>query len=478
MSELTPREAKDYYAKWSESERCRLFVPNGKQEEFIKLVGNGLFDINLFIAANGVGKDTVGINILANIFWGPQSNWFRGLPLFENWPYPKHIRVITESKLVEETGPIDQEIQKWWPRGRYTASKMGKQYISQYKTDTGFLVDKMTYEQELREYEGVTLGGLFGSEPPPEDIYNACVSRFRHGGPIVLYMTPLMSSAFVQDKLLDRPDCRAVFADIEDNCQTHGMRGILTHENIDKMISKMDPDEVEARAHGKFMHLSNVILGKAFERKHHVISDDREMPPGAQQFHIVDPARGKRWAMIWGWVDQRGQMVIDREYPLEDWASLKDTDLMIKDYVDIIKIMDKGPVEFRVIDRHFANSKNDYGTTLKQDLAEKFGLEFSNSYACDEEIETGIQKMKDNLGFNKKMAIDSLNYPRLVVKARCRNTIKSLERAERDPDTLQVNRKSIWKDFFDCVRYLCMAGLEVWVPRPFSQPSSGYVLGR
>lgn len=461
-----------------ENERCRLFEPNGVQEQFIKVVGEAKHFVYLLITANGTGKDCVLQNITANICWGPQNQYFK-YPLFERWPFPeKHIRLVTESQLVTESGPIDKEINVWWPKGRYTSHKDGKQYITRYKTDTGFLIDKMTYEQEPEEFEGVNLGFVGFSEPPPEQLYDRCVSRLRRGGIIVIVMTPLTSAAWIQDRLLDHKDAVVVVGDIEANCKEHGVRGVLNHSDIERMISQWKPEEIDARVHGKFTHLSNVILGKAFDRRFHVISDDVEPSPGSQWFHVVDPARGKPWAMCWGWVDPKGQITIDREYPLENWTSCRETNLTIKDYAGLIKIMDgKNQIETRVIDRHFANARNDYGTTLKQDLANKFGLEFIDSYSCEEEVETGIQKVKDLLGFNSRMPIDGLNYPRLRVKERNKNVIRSLERWDRDPETLRPKPDSFYKDHWDLVRYAAMANLEVYTPRSFTQRSS-YVLGR
>ncbi len=461
-------------------EKCRFFVPNGKQEECIKVVGGGNHFVVVLSAGNGVGKTALVMNVLANLIWGPQSEWW-DLPLFRNFPYPKRIRIGSEAKNMEEIGAVDQEIKTWWPKGRYTASKGGKTYNSLYTTDTGWIADKMSYEQETKEWESATLGVVVLDEPPPKDKWGATVSRMRQGGIIIVSMTPLSNAAWFMDEVVDSHSMSTavIYADMEDNCETHGMRGILKHAHIEKMIENMDPDEVEARVHGKAMHLSNVILGKSFKRQFHVVPDDYPTPPGAQWFTVVDPARGKPWAIGNGWVDARGQIVFDEEYPKEDWLKIKETKLTIRDYADILKIMEKGKrMEWRIIDRHFANSRNDYGTTLKQDLADKYGLEFMDSYSCEEEVETGIQKTKDLLGFNDRMEIDSLNFPRIRVKERCKNIIRSLERWDRNPDTLKPNADSKYKDHFDLVRYIAMAGLEVYVTREWPAERKIYALGR
>jgi hypothetical protein len=467
-------------ARRKEEERCRFYTPNSKVESFIKKVGAGNTFINLLIAANGVGKTAVLAEIMANIIWGPQNEWFDH-PLFRNWPYEKHLRVVTEANDLGETGTIDKEINHWWPKGRWTASKAGKNYNFIYKSDTGFLVDKFSFAQEPKEFESATLGAIFFNEPPSEDIFGACVGRMRKGGRMFFHMTPLFQSAWVQDRLVDShdEDTTIVTADIEDACIEHGDRGHLKHEDIERMMKNWKPEEIEARAHGKFMHLSGVIYGGSFRREHHVVSNELQPPPGSQWFTVVDPARGKPWAIGVGWVDPRGQIVFDDEYPKEDWLKCRESVLTLRDYADIIKVMEAGkPVDTRIIDRHFANARNDYGTTLKQDLAEKFGLDFRDSYSCEKEVDTGIQKVKDLLGFNVKMPMDSLNFPRLRFKERCKNMIRSAERWPRKPETLAPDEHSPYKDHADLFRYASMANLEVWVPRPFTQKRTGYVLGR
>ena len=466
-------------ARRQEEERCRFFVPNGKQEEAIKMFDKHF--VSIFSGGNGAGKTYLMVNIMANIIWGRTNEWF-DYEIFKNWKFPKRLRIGTESGNVKESGSIDEAIRAWWPKNRYEGIKGGLPYVSQYKTDNGWVIDKMSYEQETKEWESATLGGVFFDEPPPKDKYMASVARMRKGGLIGIFMTPLTQSAWIMDDLVDTHDNRSglVYADMEDNCKEHGVRGTLDHKHIEKMIASFDPDELEARVHGKAMHLARVILGKSFKRSHHVIDDSVQMPAGAQRFLVVDPARGKPWAMIWGWVDLRGRVVIDSEYPLEDWSRCRETKLGIKDYADIIRQeeLTNGAVAYKILDRHFGNARNDYGTTLKQDLEYKFGLEFQDSYNCENEIEVGIQKMKDYMRFDETKPLDSVNFPLFQIKERCKNTMRALERWSRDPMTLMPDRLSPYKDHFDCVRYLTMAGLQVDSPLFMPERKPIYALGR
>ena len=465
-----------------EREKLRFFVPNGVQERFIKTFATEDGFVYLLLGANGIGKDALLINLIGNLCWGPQNEFF-DYDLFRKWPYPKRIRIGTESKNVEEGGSIDTEAKLWWPQGRYTAHKLGKVNIVQYTTDTGWLIDKMSFEQAVKEWESVTLGACFFSEPPSEDIYKATVGRFRKGGKIGFFMTPLTGSAWISDKLVDThsENTKVVHADIEQNCKQHGVRGVLEHSAIQRMMDEWDEEELDARAGGKFIHLSNVILGRSFKRDVHIVPDDLAPPAGCQWMRIIDPAIGKPWAIGWAWVDHRGQIVFDREYPTEDFTKMRESKLSISDYAHIIRTVEREnryfPVEWEILDRHFGNARNYQGRTLKATLNDDYGFSFRDSYNCEEEIEQGIQKVKDYLKFDEKRPLDAINCPRVLVKQRCKNIIRSLERSSRNPKTYK-QEDDHYKDHFDIVRYACMAEPQIYVSRPFEPRVPGYVLGR
>ena len=85
-------------ARRKEQERCRFFVPNGKQEEAIRMFENNF--VSIFSGGNGAGKTVFLINLMANIIWGVQNEWFK-LDIFNNWKFPKRLRIGTESSNVK-----------------------------------------------------------------------------------------------------------------------------------------------------------------------------------------------------------------------------------------------------------------------------------------------------------------------------------------------------------------------------------------
>lgn len=402
--------------------------------------------------------------MLRNIIFPDKNRYFK-YPLFEAWPYPKRLRLVTDPKLVEEIGPVHSEIKKWWPRGQYEALKGGKSYYSQYKAN-GFLVDLMSYDQEIKQFEGTTLGlGIF-DEPPPREIWNAMIARLRMGGLLMVFMTPLTGAGWFFDEVVPRHQESIIYGDIEENCKEHGVRGQLEHANIERLIAEMDPEEVDARAHGKAMYLQGLVY-KTFDYQVHVAKAPIAVPESATVYHVVDPASDKPFAAVWGFPDRDGTLYLVDEWPNEDFYRMHGCDLGIHDYKRIFLAKEQGwNVGRRIIDRHFADVRSlQTKNTLRQDFA-SIGMNYEASYNAQEEqeeVHTGILKVRSYLAYNAKKEIDAINRPMLVISPVCKNTIKSFQRWSYDLKSGKP--KDDFKDFMDCVRYLVMAN-----PRPSYSP--------
>lgn len=450
-----------------DQERFAFFEPNGPQEKFIQLIGPGRIMVGILSAANGIGKTTLVANILANLFFGSQSKFFDH-PIFHHWPYPKRVRYITDPKLVEEIGPFHGEIEKWWPRGRYQALKCGKTFYSQYKAN-GWILDVMTNDQDVRQFEGGTFGLIIFDEPPRRGIWHACVSRLRLGGMLLPFMTPLTEAAWFFDEVVPRHADSVVYASIEENCKQHGIRGQLEHDRIEAMIREMDADEVEARAYGKAMYLKGLIY-KTFEHRVHVLREPVKVPAGATVWQSVDPATSKPFAGVWAMPDSDGTLYIVDEYPREDFLKAGDNGFSNEDYTRVFKDIETGwKVDgHRIMDRHFADVR---AASNKKTLREEFsdiGMDYEASYACSEEVQTGILKVREYLNYDTSKPISALNRPKLYINPNCTNTIRSFQRWARDPKTHEPNDDR-FKDHMDCVRMLCMAEPKVEQPLPAQQ---------
>lgn len=184
----------------------KYYVPNGKCEDFIRMVGSGKHFVNLFVAGNGVGKTCLAVNTLAHIVFGKSGNKYFDYPLFNKFPYPRRGRIISDPTTIQST--FIPELKKWLPPGRYKTNKKSKNYEYSWVTDTGFSWDILSYEQDPKEFESATLGFAIFDEPPPYSIFKATVARMRLGGIIIVVFTPLIGSAYFYDEIVTHPDTK------------------------------------------------------------------------------------------------------------------------------------------------------------------------------------------------------------------------------------------------------------------------------
>lgn len=453
------------------NEAFEFFEPNAKAEEFVKLFSACKDYPLVFSAANGVSKTATVVNLMANLIW-PGRNSFFNQGIFKAWPYPKRIRYITDPELVKDIGPFHQEVKKWWPQGQWVAEKASKNYFSQYKAGD-WVVDVLTFDQDVKQFEGGTLGLIVMDEPPPQSIYNACIGRLRLGGMLLVVMTPLTHAAWFYDQVVPNIPNQIVYADIEDACKTHGIRGHLEHENIVKMMTNWPQDEIEARAHGKAMYLRGLIF-KQFDSQIHVLKQSIKSTAGAQVWQAVDPHSDKPFACIWGMPDSRGDIYIIDEWPNDDFYKMHNCQLSVRDYGKIFKDKEAGwNVSKRIIDRHFAEVSGVVNRrTLREEFQSETGLYFLPSYKAEEEIETGILKVRQYLSYDTKREVNTLNQPRLFIDPKCTNLIKSLTRWARDPESGKV--QDAYKDFPDALRYLLMEDPKISQPLPPHVPRKSY----
>jgi phage terminase large subunit-like protein len=338
----------------------------------------------------------------------------------------------------------------------------------------------MSYEQHIDEFEGATISLFIFNEPPPEDIFDACLARMKFGGRVLMPMTPLNNSAWIYDRLVaneGKNGIRVIYGDTEDNCKEHGKNGVIPHAAIQALSDSCDPDDREARLHGKFSHMAGQIF-KSFDRAVHVIDipDKMAFTQDKTIYQVVDPAIGKPLAVIWAAVDNTGVVTIWGEHPNFEFQGSRDSHLTVKDYCDIFRAFEEGrKVHIRILDKEFGNQRRTMGgLTLKQEFGEA-GIDFMDSYSIGgnmPEVETGILRVKDYLRYDKTKPIDNLNRPRLYVDKSCINVIHSFERWTRNDKTGKP--KEEFKDFSDCVRYLVMANPEMDRPREWGVTTAHY----
>lgn len=143
-------------------------------------------------------------------------------------------------------------------------------------------------------------------------------------------------------------------ADIEANCKQHGVRGILEHSDIEKMIANYTEEDKQARIFGRFQHLVGLVF-KKFTRKVHVIRPFAINLRDYCVYERLDIHPRNPDACIWVAVDRQG-----RKYVIDElYGSYTTEELIyrIKQKADNYRIIDRkiDPSAF-ITDQHTNNS--------------------------------------------------------------------------------------------------------------------------
>jgi phage terminase large subunit-like protein len=456
------------------------FVPNGKIEEFIHSIGHDEKKwIYILPAANSLGKTAAAIAVLVNIIYGSQNEWFTG-PRFEKWEYPKKFWYISEQSTLKDLVcgtdlRVESEISKWFPKGRYDFVKAGYDYYSRLTTDTGWVGTFKTFDMDPSKFESDKIGVAIFDEPPPEPILNSVIARLTLGGIIIMPMTPLYSAGWVLDRLVDKagPESHifVLYGDIEDNCKEHGVRGRLSHDQIQRIIAEYDPEEVEARAHGRFMHLIGLVYKGIHPSKHRHNFEPDYFTQKDEKFKIycvMDPHDAKPPLIGWFAVDQYEHAFAVDEYPSKPefppFHLIKNFNLTTEDICHVIREHEQlngwDPRKIvRVMDPNFGNKKQQsVGMTVKQQvyqIGRKMGYPLRFSTNVLDDLIAGHKVVRDYLKLTPE------NDARFQVGMKCENLWYQLthyarrpidpRRAEIDGPTERVAMK--FKDGADVIRY-------------------------
>ncbi|MBI4136851.1 hypothetical protein HY469_02200 [Candidatus Roizmanbacteria bacterium] len=403
---------------------ARRFIPNGKQEEFIKLFGSDTHFVSLFCAANGVGKSSCGANILTNILFGQQNKWF-AYPLFQKWPYEKRGRIISDPTTIKTK--IIPELEKWFPvnestkmpEANFEMGKEGKNYVCKITTNTGWTLDLMSTEQDTKEFESADISLVWIDEPMPKDKFMATLARGRLGMVVIWTFTPLSYSAWIKEWMDEHADGQyadTVEAEMEDACLTHGVRGILKHENIKRIADGYPEDEKEARVFGKFGHLIGRVH-KLFRRKIHVVKPFPLSERLFTTYMALDPHPHTADHVLYLSVDSRGRKYITGEVISEGGTKI------LYERMKAFEVAMHYRIEGRMIDPSaYNNDQHKEEASVGKQLFD-LGMSFTKG---SKDLMAGIKRTNDALSFQMiegKIIVP----PELYIFDTCPVTIKQLE---------------------------------------------------
>ena len=412
--------------------RLRYFIPNGGQENVVKAILPET-EVVVLSAANDFGKTSLMVNIIGNMIYGVvNTNWFN-TPFFQTWKRPSKGRIVSDHTTVEEK--IVPELQKWLIKGTYHAEKAGKKYLSRWHFNTGDYFDILTYDQDPTEFESVDLTWAWCDEQPLRFVYTANIARMRTGGIIFLTFAPLAHSSWIFDDVVPRADQKkivVIYGDAEENCLTDGIRGQRRHEDIMRKAAEFDPDEREARLHGRPQKLFGRVH-KLFDRTIHGIDT---LPPNQYTYYmILDPHDARPPAISWGAVNPLGHKFTIDEWPNEPFHKMTSCTLDFDDIVKIIKHKEvdlkiDGKVFRRILDPYwFAHKYPNSQLTVFQEYWKR-GIKFGPQLRLfDAFQETARKQLNEHLKYERdpndptKFKI----HPKWYVLNHCYNHIYALE---------------------------------------------------
>lgn len=481
------------------------WVPSGAQHNFIKLIGGASSSvpyevdkttwvegsagrdsfINVFVGGNGTGKTHMMV-IKNGVMLGCIDNpYFKDSEgnLYPFYRYPTNSRkiwMVSNAAAIRDT--IAPFMELFYPESRCHKSKEGRDYYCLFKglnrdgSFNGRQLELKTYEQDVSEFRAATLWCADLDEPENKrEIFMEISARFRstssQKGKICFTMTPLGEAAWVHDLVIGNTEWKVgqVYADIESNCQTHGIRGALTHDSIETMIAGWPEDERDARAHARWMHLRGVVY-PTFNRKVHVVSP-LEIPERGTIYCVCDPHTKKPPAIGWFKACDNGRLYMIAEYPEVRYRGQKSDgsgslplyyDDMgndggtYADYVEAIHETERriGVASVRIIDPRFGNTPTKTGSkTILGEYLER-GIYFVPAEQ-DLRMERGHTKVRSLLRHNLDTSKGSIVYPKFFISERCQNAIRAMERYAYKP-TNDGNEMVLqdYKDFADVIRMM------------------------
>ena len=472
----------------------KSFVPNIAQERALLPYKQKHSTFNdypatmIFTGSNAVGKTALLAIFVAGVTLGPD---FIHPDFFGNHQYFKdceetrkvrrfRVRLVCHSADMTDNGSAYQEISKWIPTAKFSG-KQGAYFtrIEIPASKPGYhatVIDVKTHDMDLRAHAGPTLDLVLFNEPAPADIYGENEGRTRGGGRIAMFLTPLGFGAYLH-KIINAPHPDGELVHVEgaiwDNCaDIPGTRGHLTRQKIETMIRNWraaNALEVEARAYGKFMHLSGSVF-TIFNPSVHVVP---QMPidPKWNIYQCIDPHPRKPAFSTWLALAPMNVWYVIGEYPTDPWDEISATPLTIQGMVQEMMMIEQGRhpqfmygkplnVMERIGDPNGMKAPLANNRTTMQDEFNEW-LPTRLNLRVDNDIALRHNKIRELLSYDPERPVAAMNSPRLYVFSNCKNMIRAF-REYRYKDTGGTGAgesdklEQTWKDPIDTVGYPIM----------------------
>ena len=428
------------------------YVPHAKQKEFHQ----SLAPLRGVFGGNRSGKTEMGTLECRFHATGDYPDYY---PKEGRFSGPTRGRIVVTDYKKGANEVLEPKLTKWFTEESIIKIERFQGHIVKlfirHKTGGTSTIDVMTHEQDSMAFEGWSGHWAWFDEPPPRELFIGTLRGlidFR--GRAWLTLTPI-SEPWLFDEIVGKADGVKVWfttVDIRDN-------PYLSEEAIADFESKLLPEEVEARIHGKFIHLAGRVY-KELDANVHCVN---AMPQGWQSwpvYFVLDPADRRPHHGIWACASPNDELYVFDEIVFTG---------ILDDLTERILVRERSSGinpdnVIRVLDPNKGNSPTAVtGLKLIDEFAIR-GIYFTAD--VNDDIAMGHLAVAGRLHYDKSKPVSFSNKPRLLFfRPHTLECIRQLLSYVWD-DWIGKNKgtrsaketpKDVNKDLPDCVRYLVMS---------------------
>lgn len=493
MSMIQPHDIPALLAerqKWRKDNPLFLVRLNKAQRRFLDCatVDGKLPRRLIFTAANKVGKTVCGSIRGVCLALGEHPFLPEGHPFHDlkrlNWRLPSVGLVVGETLTQTINQKLAPEYIKWIPKiceptfkrnngGVVTEITVHKDLKGQ---PLGSKIFFRSYESNVDSFEGIDYDWVHYDEPPPNDIFVAIERGLIATGGISYLTFTSLKEPWLSDLAAESvdyggndPNVRVIEGgDIWNALKENG--GHLDREAIEAFIKICPPDEYDARILGKWMESGARIYG-TFRDSFPFIIPPFEIPLTWDWYEILDPADGKHSKWLFAAAAPDEVTVLKQRVSrlfVVDWLSFP-AGTLITDMVREVKrkrleLDYTEPIEL-ILDAKFGSRRT---TTVDRGEAATWADKLADagvgyvklSRSAPGDVDVGHNVVREYLRpqlWSMAMNEEMQEIPGIVFFTTCRGKGGPIESMMKYKRQLKSDKpEEMYKDWPDCVRYLCM----------------------
>ncbi len=428
------------------------YIPHKKQKEFHMAFS----PLRAVFGGNRSGKTEMGTLEARFHATGDYPEWY---PKEGRFSGPTRGRIVVTDYKKGANEVLEPKITKWFtPDTIHKIDRFQGHIVKlfiRHKTGGISTIDVMTHEQDSMAFEGWSGHWAWFDEPPPRELFIATLRGlidFR--GRAWLTLTPI-SEPWLFDEIVGKADGIKVWfttVDIRDN-------PYISLDAIAEFESKLLPEEIEARIHGKFIHLAGRVY-KEFEPSIHCVT---EMPTVYQQwpsYFVLDPADRRPHHGIWATISPNDEIYVYDEIVYTGTIEELSNRILLRER----SVGIQPDTVIRILDPNKGRTPTAAtGLRLVDEFANR-GIYFTAS--VNDDIALGHLAVSGRLHYDKSKPISYSNKPRLYFLRQ--STLECVRQllsyvwdnwhgSSKDTKSAKETPKDVNKDMPDCVRYLVMS---------------------